>query len=269
MATVLRRELRGKGAEVTEFWQEYQETGSIESRNKLIEGYLWLAEVNARKMAAKMPKSIEFDDLEAAANFGLIQAVETFKPELNNQFETYAGPRIWGAMIDWLRELDWVPRLARSNAKLYQEVVEAMGLEREPTVKEIANYLNVNLEEAAGLKADAASIKTNRIYQAGHWVRGEDNRETSDGYDRGPPPFDQIPDPNSKTPLEEAIENEGIPPDLLIAGLPPDHKTVLILYYEAGFTMRKIGRLLGLSESRVSQIYIKAIDLLREKLEGG
>jgi RNA polymerase sigma factor for flagellar operon FliA len=180
-------------------WREYKQTNSVELRNQLVELHLGFVKIIVSKLMGKaFAKLIGRDEIEAAGNFGLIEAVERFEPERQIKFETYAPARIRGAILDWLRDLDWVPRLVRSNTKLYQKTVAAIqdSVDRQPTVEDVADYLHIPHETAAILKRDAESTDYH-VYQAGDRIRGD---EDSFG---GMPAFDELPD--RRTPLPDEL----------------------------------------------------------------
>lgn len=211
-------------------------------------------------MGRKFAKFIGQDEVEAAGNFGLMQAVEGFDLERGTQFETYAPTRIRGAILDWLREIDWIPRKVRSNAKLYGQAVTALagGSGEEPTVEEVAEYLHVSVETATALKQDAKGAETH-INQGGEQVRGE-----FEDHMNSTPAIDQIPDHRPTTPLDELSKSDGF--DNLIMGLTDREQIIVTLYYRDEFTMKQIGLVLGLSESMISITHDQALVKIKDFL---
>jgi len=234
-------------------WREYKQVGTATLRNELVEHYLWLVKsIVSKLMGRAFAKHVGSDEIEAAGNFGLIQAVEGFDLERGIKFETYAHHRILGAILDWLRDIDWIPRTVRSNAKLYEKAIAALqgGSGQKPTIEEIAEYLHITVEVAEGLQQDAAGA-AKRFRQDSEHVRGDEDTF------RKVFALDQMPDPKTLTPQDEVTESAGF--DDLITCLTDREQITITLYYRDSFTMKQIGCILGVSESRVSQIHDGAL----------
>ena len=149
--------------DIPSLWKEYKSTNDTELRNKLVEIYLPLVEVVARAIWKGLPKSNELDDLISSGCFGLIGAVERFDLSRGIKFETYCKPRICGAIRDYLREKDWMPRLTRFRWRIYQKVVEALNnsdgnMNIVPTAQDIADCHSVSLEEAQLILIEATTM---------------------------------------------------------------------------------------------------------------
>lgn len=241
-------------------WGEYKHTGSTELRNRLVELYLWLVKsIVNRLMGKTFAKFIGRDEVEAAGNWGLIQAVEGYELERGIKFETYATTRIRGAILDWLREIDWVPRKARSNAKLYSEAISAIqsGTGQQPTIEEVAEFLHVSPETAQSLQKDAEGA-SHHFQQQSEYARGDEDTF------RQPPAFDQMADRRTVTPFEELTKSDRF--DELVGCLTDTEQIIVTLYYRDEFTMLRIGTILGFSESRISQMHDRALLKIKDSL---
>ena len=235
-------------------WREYKLVGSFDLRNRLVEAYLPLVKgLVIGLMGRAFAKFIGQDELEAAGNLGLMQAVEGFDLDRGIKFETYASTRIRGAILDWLRNLDWIPRKVRSNARLYNKAVAALsgGSREQPTIEEVANYLHVSIETAQALAHDAKGAETH-VRQGGEEVRGEFEDNISKT-----PSLDSIPDHREPVALDEMTKGDGF--DNLIACLNDREQIIIVLYYRESFTMKQIGLILSMSESRISQMHDRAL----------
>lgn len=234
-------------------WRDYKQTGNTVLRNELVVRYLWLVKHIVNKMMGTVMVKINGrDEIEAAGNFGLIQAIERFEPDRGTKFETYAPLRIRGAICDWLRELDWIPCKVRSNARLYQKAVAALqgGSDQLPAIEKVAEYLHVSIETAHVLRRDAEGANH-------HFLQAGENVRSHEGSFRQTPAFDELPDRRTPSPLDELTASDRF--DYLIGCLPDHEKTVMNLYYRHAFTMLRIGNAMGCSESRVSQIHKVAL----------
>ncbi|MDR2143124.1 MAG: RNA polymerase sigma factor WhiG, partial [Treponema sp.] len=203
--------------------------------------------------------NIEFDDLVGFGVFGLLDAIEKFDPEKNVKFKTYAVTRIRGAIFDELRLLDWVPRSVRQKTR---EVEEAIGsleaqLGRTATDQEIAQSLG--MDEGEFVKTMMKISGTSILSLNDVWFSGDENDKVSIG--------DSIESPSSLNPdvIVEKNEIRRVIADA-ISELPDKEKKILVLYYYEDLTLREIGEVLEVTESRVSQLHTKAILRLRSKL---
>ena len=234
-------------------WVTWLDERNTSARDHLIVHYSPLVKFVAGRIGAGLPSSVEPGDLVSSGVFGLIDAIERFDLERGVKFETFAVPRIRGAIYDGLRQLDWVPRSVRTRAK---EVERAMsGLEhrlgRSPTDEELAEALRIGEPELAKwLK----SISSTTI--------GPLDRAIAAGAEPA-----EVEGPGSNSPtarvedreLSEAMHHE-------IRKLPEREKLVLSLYYDEGLTLDEIGEVLGVTKSRVSQIHTKSVLHLRARL---
>ncbi len=242
-----------------ELWRLYRETRNPAIRDRLVEQYAPLVKYVAGKVAVGMPHNVEFDDLVGYGVFGLFDAIEKFDPEKHVKFKTYAVTRIRGAIFDELRSIDWVPRSVRQKSREIEEAVHRLesSLGRSATDAEIAKDMGMTPKEfeKTMLKISGTSILSlNDV-----WYTGEDNDKVSIA--------DSIESPVSLNP--DTIVEKGEIKRVIIEAineLPEKEKKVLVLYYYEDLTLKEIGRVLEVTESRVSQLHTKAIMRLRAKL---
>ena len=244
----MRREL-----DIDQVWQTFFQRRDPVSRDQLIVHYSPLVKFVAGRVGAGLPSSVDPGDLVSAGVFGLIDAVERFDPERAVKFETFAVPRIRGAIFDGLRSLDWVPRSVRSRARevetAFTELEGKLG--RAPSDEELSKHLRLSSAEFQKWLASIASTTVGPLDRA--LVAGSEPRPIN-----GP-----IPESPS------AIVEEGEVRRLVkaeVRRLPDREKLVLSLYYDEGLTLAEIGSVLGVTESRVSQIHTKAVLHLRARL---
>jgi|YelNatPaOPRAMG01_1025707.scaffolds.fasta_scaffold54934_1 RNA polymerase sigma factor for flagellar operon FliA len=240
-----------------ELWEK-KKAGSKLAREKLVELYLPLVRAIARKIKKSLPGSCpDIEELESSGMVGLVYAIDNFDPDRGLKFITYALPRIRGAILDELRKLDFLPRSARERANIIQKEQEELTqkLSRVPSQTEIASRTSIPVE-------------TIYIYSK------ERNTHISldaplPGEDEGTSVSDTLSsEENQKDPLRILTKNE-IQMNLLKAldSLPPRDKIVLALHYIEGFHFKEISRMLGLTESRVSQIHSRGLAELKNIIE--
>lgn len=248
--------------ELQKLWKEFKQEGKESARQKLIIYYSPLAKYVAGRIAANLPKSIDIQDLIQHGIIGLMDAIEKFDPSRDIKFETYAITRIKGAIIDSLRSLDWMPRTLRFKVKEIDKVYAELEarLNRPPTEEEIAETMGITLEELQQLMAEARFSSV---------VALEETLSTSEGSQDDQNLYYSLADRSAIDP-SEAIEKKEIKELLIkaIQSLPEKERKVIILYYYSGMTLKEIGELLGVTESRVSQLHSKAVSRLRSMLKG-
>jgi len=209
----------------------------------------------AYHLVSRMPPNVEVDDLIQAGMLGLLDAGKHYSPNKGANFETYAGIRIRGAMLDEVRKSDWTPRSVhrhmREMADVIRKIENVKGSDANPT--DIAEGLGVSIEEYHKLVQDAASCRLFSFDQMG----SSDDESSPTDYvrDDGPSPFDHIRDAGFRDALARTID-----------GLPEREKLVLSLYYDEEMNLREIGAVLDVSESRVCQIHGQALVRLRARL---
>ena len=209
----------------------------------------------AYHLAGRLPPQVEIQDLMQAGMMGLLEAAQNYSTGRGASFETYAGIRIRGAMLDEVRKSDWTPRSVHRNMREMADVVRkienAKGQDASPT--DIADGLGVSIEEYHKLVQDAASC---RLFSFDQMGSSEDESSPADhARDERPGPFDHIEDAGFRDALAGAIDV-----------LPEREKLVLSLYYDEDMNLREIGEVLEVSESRVCQIHGQALVRLRARL---
>ncbi|HOJ99051.1 MAG: RNA polymerase sigma factor WhiG [Treponemataceae bacterium] len=242
-----------------ELWELYKKTRDPKIREAFIKQYAPLVKYVAGKIAVGMPHTVEFDDLVGFGVFGLLDAIDKYDPAKNVKFKTYAVTRIRGAIFDELRSIDWVPRSVRQKTKELEETISTLEaqLGRTATDQEIAQALGMDEEEY--LKTVMKISGTSLLSLNDIWFSGDENDRMSIG--------DSIEAPASLNP-EVIVEKDEIRRIIVeaINELPEKEKKVLILYYYEDLTLKEIGQVLDVTESRVSQLHTKAIVRLRAKL---
>jgi RNA polymerase sigma factor for flagellar operon FliA len=242
-----------------ELWIQYRKKRDPKIREAFIKQYAPLVKYVAGKVAVGMPHNVEFDDLVGFGVFGLLDAIDKFDPEKNVKFKTYAVTRIRGAIFDELRSIDWVPRSVRQKTR---EVEEAIGsleaqLGRTASDQEIAQ--SMGMDESEFLKTMQRISSTSILSLNDVWFSGDESDKVSIG--------DSIESPSSLNP-DVIVEKEEIRRVIIdaINNLPEKEKKILVLYYYEDLTLKEIGQVLEVTESRVSQLHTKAILRLRSKL---
>lgn len=242
-----------------ELWPRYFKTRDPAIREAFIRQYAPLVKYVAGKVAAGMPNQVEFEDLVGYGVFGLIDAIEKFDPGKHVKFKTYAVTRIRGAIFDELRAIDWIPRSVRQKTREIEDAVAKLEgrLGRPATDQEISTSMNISEDEFARtmLKISGTAILSlNEV-----WYSGTEDEQLSLG--------DSLESPLSMNP-DASVEREAIRKVVVqaINELPEKEKTVLVLYYYEDLTLKEIGQVLEVTESRISQLHTKAIIRLRAKL---
>ena len=241
---------------IGEVWDEYKRTSSATIRNWLVEHYLHLVRYNAQKVHAKLPDEVDLHDLIQAGMFGLFDAIDAFDPARGVKFETYCAPRIRGAILDELRSMDWVPRLVRSRSAKVDGARKALQatLGREPTDREIAERLGVDMEELKKILKDGRARGVVSLDRK--WYETDSNKDVRE--------IDVLEDETQANPLTESQKSDL--KDLITKGLSRAERLIVILYYYEEMTMKEIGATLDLSESRVSQMHSSILARLRAQM---
>jgi RNA polymerase sigma factor FliA len=248
--------------ETQTLWSDYKRTGDKALRDRLILTYAPLVKYVAGRLGSGLPAHVEDDDLVSYGLLGLIGAIERFDPDRDIKFETYAIARIKGAIIDELRSMDWVPRSVRARARDIERAIADLErkLMRAPNDEEIASKLGVSEEE---FQESLLEISRSSIAALDElWVGSSGTGEAVSLMETIEDP--QAPEPQqsmAQTELREALGES-------IARLPEREKLVVTLYYYEELTLREIGEVLGVTESRVSQLHTKAILRLKARLSG-
>ena len=240
-----------------ELWRKYKDTRDPQIREELILKYAPYVKYIAGRIAMGLPPNVDIDDLYGYGIFGLIDAIEKFEPDRKIQFKTYAQTRVRGSILDELRKLDWTPRSVRQKArqleKAYIELENNLG--RPASDEEIAKHMGINLEELYELYRDT---RGSFLLSLDDLLYSEDDTATIG---------DSVPTSENDN-QQNQIEQKELKQLLVksINALAEREKLVLTLYYYEEMTIKEIGAILGVSDSRVSQLHTKAILKLRAKL---
>ncbi len=218
----------------------------LDAASELVTRHAELVKRIAYHLVGRLPPSVEVDDLMQAGMLGLLEAASNYAPNRGASFETYAGIRIRGAMIDALRKLDWAPRSvhrkARAVATVVQEIERRTGRDARDT--EIAEGLGVPLEQYYAIVQDAASCRLAAL-----------DDTTAAAADDAADPFQETAEEGFRQALSQAIE-----------GLPEREKLVMSLYYSEGLNLKEIGAVLKVTESRACQLHGQALVRLKARL---
>lgn len=248
---------RPKKWEVTEAdWARYQKHKTHDIRQKLLSKYVPLVRNVATRMAMGFPRSVELSDLVNTGVIGLIEAFKNFDPSRGVKFETYAVPRIRGAILDELRALDWVPRSTRARSREIDRATNALesALGRPPEQEELAKHMKISVNE---LHVALDDVSGTTILSLDEVVfREDDNRQVAR--------IETVIDSTMHSVLGE-IEKGELRSFLVVAidRLTEQEKLVIALYYYEELTLKEIGEVMSISESRVSQIHTRAVSKLR------
>lgn len=243
--------------DVLAIWQAYKDGGDTQAREHLIDHYVYLAKHVVDRLGLRPSGWLGYDDLVSHAVLGLIDAIEKFDTSRGVRFETYAVTRIRGAVLDMLRALDWVPRDMRRRENEVKAAMTALeaDLGRPADDREIAKYLGCTLEE---FHETLASVSQSNVLSLDAYIAdsGEESLDPLEclGY-HSDDPARHAERQDRKRMLVEGIE-----------GLGDQERTVIALYYFEDMTLKEIGVILNVSESRVCQIHTKAIWRLQGKL---
>jgi RNA polymerase sigma factor FliA len=248
--------------ELQDLWKRYKASGDERARERLVVAYSPLVKYVAGRMGSGLPAHVEEADLISYGLGGLITAIQRFDLSREIKFETYAITRIRGAIIDELRTLDWVPRSVRARAREFERVnmkLEAK-LQRAPTDDEMASQLGISVQDFQDALVQISNSTIVALDELWH---------VSDASGDQVSLLDTIPDSNAPDP-QMLIDQSELRDRIAdaIAALPEREKLVVALYYYENLTLREIGEVLGVTESRVSQLHTKAVLRLRSKLAG-
>jgi RNA polymerase sigma factor for flagellar operon FliA len=235
----------------------YTASGTLD-RNQLVTHYAPLVKRIAYHLMARLPSSVQVDDIIQNGMLGLLDAINRYEEGLGAQFETYAVQRIRGAMLDGLRENDWLPRSLRRDMRRIESAVSSLEQRfgRQPTEKELAESLDMPLGEYQKMLQEA------RGYQLVYFEDFSDG-DDEDYLERNfagkeVDPLENLLNKDMRETLVRSIED-----------LPEREKTVMGLYYERDLNLREIGEILGVTESRVCQLHSQAIARLRSRIFEG
>ncbi|HKP89450.1 MAG TPA: RNA polymerase sigma factor WhiG [Thermoleophilaceae bacterium] len=250
-----------KAIELKELWRRYKDSGDARAREQLVLAFSPLVKYVAGRMSTGLPAHVEEADLISYGLLGLISAIERFDPSREIKFETFAMTRIKGSIIDELRSLDWVPRSVRAKAREIEKANAKLEhqLHRAPTDAEVAAELEMSIEDfqdALTRISNSSVVALDELWTlsdaSGDQVSLLDTIQDPDAVD----PAAALDVTETKDRLAEAI-----------ARLPEREKLVVALYYYENLTLREIGEVLGVTESRVSQLHTKAVLRLKSALQ--
>ena len=226
--------------DMTALWLKYRENKTVELRNEIAEYYLPLVKIVCSRLAVSLPQHLDKDDLLSSGFFGLLDAIDRFDPTRNIKFETYAGVRIRGAMIDYLRAKDWLPVSMRQKIRKYEQTLSRLENElgRAATDAELAAALSISRDELKTLEnqCNAATI-----------IPLEDYLKTDTA------------DATDATQLFELKDELA----KVLERLPERERLVVTLYYYEELTLKEISTVMHLTEARISQLHTKAIFRMR------
>ncbi len=239
----------------TELWEQYGADPSVENKNNIVLHYISIVRVMVLRIMPIYHKRVEFDDLMSCGVLGLMDAIDRFDSKRGIQFETFAKKRIYGEMLDYMRKQDFISSSMRSRINKYKVATDKLQgeLGREPTNEEIANNLEITVQQVEKVAQDdyLCSIVRFESVLAGY---GDETAQIQD----------ESIDAN---PEDVAVQKEmSVLLAVAIEDMPTNERRVLELYYEEELLLREIAQILGVTESRVSQIHKKALMRLRENL---
>ena len=248
-------------SDVNVLWSQYQEVGNHDIRDTLILHYSPLVKYVASRVSVGLPQNVEHADLVSYGMFGLIDAIDKFEPDRGFKFETYAISRIKGAILDELRSIDWVPRSVRSKVRSVEKAIAKLEarMGRAPTDEEVATELGWTEDQFQSVLSQISVVGMAALDEI--LLVGGDRGEAltlgdtiADSH-HGPTGAFEVTEVRQM--LSQAIN-----------GMPEREKVVLTLYYYESLTLSEIGRVLGVTESRVCQIHTKAMIQLRSRMSG-
>jgi len=230
--------------DLEQIWREYRATKDPGLRNRLVLQYAPLVTYVAGRLRTRMPDSVEQDDLVSDGVLGLIDAIERFEPARGLSFQTFAVPRIRGAIIDGMRSMDFVPRSVRDKLRVVHRARVALEerLGRAPEDTEVAREAEIPVQQLRDLTRQANS-----------------NHANLDDFDLA----DEL-----SSAADHRVEQGDVNASLMrvVDELAERDQVIIALYYFEGLTLAEIGQVLGVTESRVSQVHCRATQTLRDKL---
>ena len=251
--------MKGQGRQKAQSARAYEAQSAAAKRESQLMQYLPLVKYIAGRIAIGLPKSVELDDLINAGVVGLIEAYNNFDPGKGVKFESYASMRIRGSILDELRAIDWAPRSTRAKSREVERAISSLEnrLGRSPSEEEVAENLDISLGDLYKLLDDLSSTT---LLSLDELTYGSDN-------DKPVPLVDTLQSPDRSDALSDLERDEMR--NLLVESiglLTDQERLVIALYYYEELTLKEIGQVLELSESRVSQIHTKSVLSLRAKL---
>jgi len=244
-------------ADLEIIWKTFKRTRDENLRNTLIEHHMPLVRAIAERVLQTLPKSIELDDLSSAGTFGLMDAINGFDLSRGIKFKTYCTTRIRGSILDELRSQDWVPRLVRLKAHRLDRAIRQLEgeLGRMPNQAEIAKTLGISLEE---LQAHEVEANAKTIFSLSEkWDDGDEDKEMEK--------VEILADRKSVDPVDTIQQRDAL--ETITGSLTKKERLIILMYYYEGLTMREIGEIMELTESRVCQIHSNVMARLKAQLD--
>jgi len=231
-----------------QLWKAYKATGRLELRNRLVLQYAPLVKFVAGRVRSGLPDSVDRADLMSEGVIGLMDAIQKFEPARGLQFQTYAVPRIRGAIIDSLRSADWVPRSVRQTIRDIERAHVALTgrLERTPTDGEIAQEMQISVRELHDIYSKVSYTSLASVEELG---------------------LVEDPAPASGAAIDDAETRAALM--AAVGWLAERDRIIVALYYFEGLTLAEIGQVFRVTESRVSQLHTRATLALRSRLDKG
>lgn len=246
-------------SKLAEAWSRYKGWGDQKARDALITRYAYLVKITAGRVVTSLPPNVDREDLISAGAIGLIKAIDQFDTERQVKFETYAIALIRGAILEMLREEDWVPRSIRERVKTLERTYLSLEsrLGRPATDEEVAESLGIEIDDFHSLLADTGRASLLSLDDIVLSSEGNEKIQLAD----------VVRDESSNTLGEVEVLEMKRTLGVAIDRLPPREKLVITLYYYEGMTFKEIGKILEVSESRVYQLHTQAVLRLRGYLQ--
>jgi RNA polymerase sigma factor for flagellar operon FliA len=244
-------------SELEVIWRTFKRTRDENLRNTLIEHHMPLVRAIAERVLQTLPKSIDVDDLSSAGTFGLMDAINGFDLSRGIKFKTYCTTRIRGSILDELRSQDWVPRLVRLKAHRLDRAVRQLEgeLGRSPNQVEIARALGISLD---ALQAHESEANAKTIFSLSEkWDDGDEEKEMEK--------VEILADRKSVDPVDTIQQSDAL--EMITGILTKKERLIILMYYYEGLTMREIGEIMELTESRVCQIHSNVMARLKAQLD--
>ena len=242
-----------------ELWRRFKTEGDLVAREELILQYVGLVKYVIDRLGLKPPSTVDYDDLFNCGVTGLISAVDRFNPDMGNKFQTYGVCRIRGEILDESKRVGWIPRPLYKKFGEIELAKDKLESEfgRQPTTEEISDALGIDIDELNSILANLRQSTITSLYEI----------IQEDGEDNNVYLVDILSDPNSDvTSLVEAEEIDRLVAEL-IDELPDKEKLVVELYYQKELTLKEIGKVMEVSESRASQIHSQSMSRIRGRLK--
>ena len=239
--------------DIGRIWEDYRRTRERTLKDVLIRHYLPVVRFIAERMIERLPGNVQMEDLVSVGIFGLMEALDRYDPGRGVKFESYCSRRIQGAMLDELRSIDWIPRITRQKVNRLESVFGRLERElgRTPTDEEVAQAMGVSVRELEKLYVDYNAATLYSMQKSSVQEENEVGIEA-------------VQDRASLDPFDEACRRDLL--DYINKNLTQRERCIWVLYYQDELTMKEIGGVLGLSESRVSQMHAQLLLKLRSRL---